>query len=219
VYEFQWWAVRKLGGQPPGGKAKRGADRGQDGEIFIETQDEFRRRHRVIISVKSGGTPGVKWVTELADAVNNPVHKAYMGILVTLEEPTRNLRTRAHEYGPVSGSADGKSDPYKIQMVSAADLLRLGLSCITLPGLNVTPPWRSELPIPEREEQRALPVDQKPQKDRRRIATLVSDNTGKVARRTRKGPVKTAETPEARPQQAVIPGSGDSFGLTLGRKK
>ena len=218
-YEFQWWAVRKLAGQPPGGKAKKGADRGQDGEIFIETQDEFRRRHRVIISVKSGGTPGVKWVTELADAVSNPVHQAHMGILVTLEEPTRNLRTRAHEYGPVSGSVDGKSDPYKIQIVSAAELLRLGPRCVSLPGLNVTPPWRPEMPIPEREEQKDLPVDRKPQKDRRRAAALISDNTGKAARRTRKGPVKVAETPEARPQQAVIPGSGDSFGLTIGRKK
>jgi site-specific DNA-methyltransferase (adenine-specific) len=216
-YEFQWWAVRKLGGQPPGGKPKKGADRGQDGEIFIETQDEFQRRHRVIISVKSGGKPGVRWVTELADAVNNPVHQAHMGILVTLAEPNRNLRDRAREYGPVPGTAGAESDPYKIQIVTAAELLRLGPKSVVLPGVNVTPFWKPRLPIPERVEQAELPVDTRPQKDRRRVAALVADNTGKAARRSRRGPVKVAEIAPVQAKQTVLPGSGGSFRLTPGR--
>ena len=218
-YKFQWWAVRKLGGQPPDGKMKKGSDRGKDGEIFIETTDEFQRRHRVIISVKSGEKQAVSMVNELSAAVNNPEHKAHMGVLVTLEEPKRNLRDRAREFRTVPGSADGKNDPDKIQVVSAADLLARGPACVTLPGRNVTPLWRPVLPIPERIDQVPLPVDQKPQKDRRRAAALVADNTRK-GRKPRTGPVKVApHTAAVEPKQTVMSGSGGSFRLTSGRKK
>lgn len=53
----------------------------------------------------------------LHSTVINPVHKAHMGILVTLEEPTKGIRERAREYGTVRHGGDGQ-DPYTIQIVA-----------------------------------------------------------------------------------------------------
>jgi DNA modification methylase len=215
-YEFQWWVVRKLGGQPPGGKMKKGSDRGQDGEIFVESTDEFQRRHRVIISVKSGEKQSVGWVNDLAATVNNPAHKAHMGILVTLDEPKRNLRDRAREYLTVPGSAHERRDYDKIQVVSADELLKVGPACLALPGRNVTPPWTPTLPVPERAEQVPLPVDRAPRRDRARRAAVVADNTGKVADRVRTVGPKRVPSPAA---QREIPGVGGTFRLVTPRGK
>ena len=35
AYDFQWWAVRQLGGQPPKGEKKKGGDGGVDGELTL----------------------------------------------------------------------------------------------------------------------------------------------------------------------------------------
>lgn len=136
-YEFQWWVNRKIGGRDVGGRKKKGADRNQDGEIFIEGYDGSGRK-RVIISAKQGA-PALKHVTELASAVLNPEHKAHMGILVELEAPSDNMRTRAREYGRVNRTLPDGEDPYKIQIISAADLFKPGHG-IVLPGRNVTQP-------------------------------------------------------------------------------
>lgn len=161
-YEFQWWAVRRLGGQQVGGKKKKGPDRGIDGEIQIEEYDDDRRRRRVIVSVKTGGSPSVAWVNELHSAVANPVHKAHMGILVTLEPPKSGMRERAREYGTVRASLADHLDPYKIQIVTAADLFTKGHG-VDLPGKNVTPKTQPQL-------QTTLPFDQGPVKNKARIA-------------------------------------------------
>jgi len=136
-YEFQWWAVRKIGGQPAGGKKKKGADRGIDGEIIVEDEEGNHRRLRVIISVKSSSTPQIAWVEQLQGVVMNPEHRAYMGVLVTVEA-TSGMKDRAREYRTVKSTIEGK-DPYKIQVVTVEDLFKHGCGII-LPGKNVTPP-------------------------------------------------------------------------------
>lgn len=52
-YQFQWWAVAKIGGQPYGEK-KKGADTGIDGYKYFT--DEVNKVKKAIISVKGGGT-------------------------------------------------------------------------------------------------------------------------------------------------------------------
>ena len=54
-YEFQWWAVAKIGGQPYGDK-KKGADTGIDGYLYFTdyTTDKDKVK-KAIISVKAGG--------------------------------------------------------------------------------------------------------------------------------------------------------------------
>lgn len=201
-YDFQWWAVRKLEGQPIGGEKKKGADRGRDGEIFIEAYDDGHRRRRVLISVKSGKKPAVKWVTDLADAVANKVHQAYMGILVTLEEPHAGMRARAREYERVPATRAGDADPYKIQIVTVADLFKKGHG-IQLPGLNVTAPTVAKL-------QMDLQLDQSQRRDPSRTVALVSDNTGRAAERVLSaGPAKTPTPP---------PPAGESSGRIAARR-
>lgn len=191
-YSFQYWAVRKLGGRDVGGKKKKGGDRGIDGEIFIEEFGDAQKRRRILISVKSGGTPQPAWVDQLNSAVVNPVHKAYAGILVVLEKPTKGMKERAREYGTIRSGVAGVHDPYKIQIVTAADLFQLGCG-VTLTGHNVT---QQESPL----LQTMLPFDQRPVKDRGRIMAVVSDTT-KAKKKGKPGIVGTA--PPA-PESAVV---------------
>jgi site-specific DNA-methyltransferase (adenine-specific) len=152
-YEFQWWVNRKIGGRDIGGRKKKGPDGNQDGEIFIESYDGTGERRRAIISAKQGEKPAKAWVTELASAVTNPEKKACMGILVCMEQPTDNMRTCAREYGRVKHTLPGAEDPYKIQVIAAADLFTANHG-ITLPGRNVTQPQEVKMQI-------ALPFGQK----------------------------------------------------------
>lgn len=157
-YEFQWWAVRKLGGQPVGGIMKKGGDRGIDGELFIEDHGEERRRRRILVSVKTGSAAQPAWVDQLHSAVTNPENRAHMGILVSLEV-TRGMKDRAREFRTIRATSVGQKDPYKIQIVTPEDLFTQGMG-IDLPGRNVTPtPAR---PIQKRSAvkgQLAIPFD------------------------------------------------------------
>lgn len=51
-YDFQWWAVRMIGGQPPKGEKKKGGDGGIDGEMTLQERGSAPRH--VVISVKGG---------------------------------------------------------------------------------------------------------------------------------------------------------------------
>jgi DNA modification methylase len=82
-YQFQWWALDRLGAQPVSGK-KKGADRGIDGVIpfFAGPKEDYRR---AIMSVKGGEHVNVAMVRDLIgvlDREGEPV-----GILLTLAPP------------------------------------------------------------------------------------------------------------------------------------
>jgi hypothetical protein len=51
-YQFQFWAVSMLGGQPRGGTERKGRDRGVDGELYFKIS--ARKNGKAIISVKGG---------------------------------------------------------------------------------------------------------------------------------------------------------------------
>jgi DNA methylase/Restriction endonuclease len=93
-YQFQWWAVSQIGGQPYGDK-KKGADSGIDG--FIYYMDEKDKIKKAIISVKSGKNIGVSMVRDLGHVIDR--EKADIGIFLTLEEPTRPMREEAAQKG------------------------------------------------------------------------------------------------------------------------
>jgi adenine specific DNA methylase Mod len=65
-YQFQWWALDKIGAQPVAGK-KKGKDQGIDGVIpYVDAApSEFKR---VIVSVKGGEQAGVGAVRDLIAA-------------------------------------------------------------------------------------------------------------------------------------------------------
>jgi site-specific DNA-methyltransferase (adenine-specific) len=116
-YQFQWWALDRVGAQPAGGERKKGMDRGIDGIIpFIEGSTD---RRRVIVSVKAGKlTPGfVRDLKGVLDREGEPI-----GVLITLNNPTREMKTEAAAAGLYHSDFWNK-DYSRIQMLTAEDLL------------------------------------------------------------------------------------------------
>jgi DNA modification methylase len=80
AYDFQWWAVRLLGGRPPKGEKKKGGDGGIDGELILIDRKGIQRRG--IVSVKGGHTLTPDFVKALSETVRQ--EKADFGVLVTM---------------------------------------------------------------------------------------------------------------------------------------
>jgi len=90
-FQFQWWALGKIGSRPL--VQKKGADHGIDGRIFFHDEvGTITKSKQIIISVKSGGV-SVKDVRDLAHVVQR--EKAEIGVLLTLEPATKPMITEA----------------------------------------------------------------------------------------------------------------------------
>jgi site-specific DNA-methyltransferase (adenine-specific) len=114
-YQFQWWALGLIGARPVGEK-KKGADKGIDGVIsFLD--DPTDKPKRAIVQVKSGHVH-VKDIRELKDVSS----KESMGIFITLEEPTGEMKKEAIAAGYYHSDIWNK-DYQKIQIITIDDLL------------------------------------------------------------------------------------------------
>ena len=89
-YQFEFWAMSLLEAFPREQK-KRGADQGVDGVVYF-IDGPRRTVNKAIVQVKSGrvSSPHIR---DLADTVER--EKAAMGLFITLEEPTRDMRREA----------------------------------------------------------------------------------------------------------------------------
>lgn len=123
-YQFQWWALSLVRARPLGGEAgsktgKKGSDRGIDGVInFID--DNSGKPKRVLVQVKSGHVKSGD-VRDLRGTVER--EGAQIGVFVTLEESTREMRTEATTAGFYASPGWGRNYP-KIQILTIAELLR-----------------------------------------------------------------------------------------------
>jgi site-specific DNA-methyltransferase (adenine-specific) len=93
-YQFQWWACSLVNAQPYQGK-KKGADSGIDGLIFF--LDEGKQAKKIVVSVKGGENVSVAAVRDLRSVVDR--EKAAIGLLVTLNPPTKPMETEAISAG------------------------------------------------------------------------------------------------------------------------
>lgn len=85
-YQFEWWALGLAEARPAQDK-KKGADRGVDGDIkFFD--DNSSKAKSIVLQVKSGSV-SVNMVRDLVGVVDR--EKAQIGVLITLEEPTRPM--------------------------------------------------------------------------------------------------------------------------------
>ena len=106
-FQFQFWAVAKLGGTSRGGQNRKGADQGVDGVLaFPEIEPEKSgaaavEYKQVIISVKGGGT-GPAHVRDLIGTVQN--EKAALGVLVTVRPPTKAMEQASASAGAYKGN-------------------------------------------------------------------------------------------------------------------
>jgi DNA modification methylase len=114
-YQFQWWALWRAGARPT--EQKKGADRGVDGRLFFH-DDESGASKQIIFSVKSGHNVSVSDVRELSDVVRR--EGAQIGVLLTLEEPTRPMYREAVTAG-FYRSAWGEHQ--RIQVITISELL------------------------------------------------------------------------------------------------
>ncbi|MBI4301681.1 MAG: site-specific DNA-methyltransferase, partial [Chloroflexi bacterium] len=117
-WQFQWWALTRLDAQPVAGK-KKGADRGIDGVIpfFAGPKEDYRR---AIVSVKGGEHVGVSMVRDLVGVLER--EKEPIGVILTLEPPTRDMVTEAAAAGFYHSDFWQRDYP-KIQILTVEGML------------------------------------------------------------------------------------------------
>ena len=93
-YQFQFWAVSLLEAQPRQ-KQRRGPDRGIDGLLYF-IDGPRRKPQKVVVQVK-GGRVSSPLIRDLRGVVER--EKAALGLFITLEEPTRDMRKEAASSG------------------------------------------------------------------------------------------------------------------------
>lgn len=111
---FQDWAIFRVGGVP---SPRKSGDHGVDGVIRFQTAGTGSPFERIVISVKGGGT-GPKDVRDLVGTV--AAQKAAMGVLITVQEPTKDMKAEAAKAGYYE-SAWGKHR--KIQIITTKQIL------------------------------------------------------------------------------------------------
>ena len=94
-YQFQYWAMSLLEALPRKQDERRGADRGIDGLLhFID--GPRRATKKAIVQVKSGRVSS-PLIRDLNGTVER--EKADLGLFITLEDPTRDMRAEAANAG------------------------------------------------------------------------------------------------------------------------
>ena len=119
-YQFQWWALNLVDAKPIGGAQKKGADRGIDGIItFTDQNNELKT---VVVSVKSGHVNS-GMVRDLKGTLER--EKAAIGLFITLEEPTKEMRLEANSSG-LYHSDLWHRDYSRLQILTIKELLEQG---------------------------------------------------------------------------------------------
>ena len=117
-YQFQYWAMSLLEALPREQGGRRGADRGIDGVVhFIDGPRQATKK--AIVQVKSGrvSSPHIR---DLKGTVER--EKADLGLFITLEEPTRDMRTEAASAGFYHSEIWQRDYP-RMQLRTIAELL------------------------------------------------------------------------------------------------
>ena len=116
-YQFQWWALGLVGARPA--EQRRGADKGIDGRFFFHDDAESRETRQIVLSVKSGKLQ-LAHVRDLRGVTER--EQAAIGVLITLQEPTQNMRTEAASAG-FYDSPWGTKHP-RLQVFTVEELLQ-----------------------------------------------------------------------------------------------
>jgi hypothetical protein len=113
-YQFQWWALGLVGARPA--EQKKGADKGIDGRLYFHDEPQGPTK-QVIFSVKAG-----KLKADDVRALGHVVTRenAQIGVLITMEQPTKQMRADAASTG-FYDSPVGKHP--RLQILTIAELL------------------------------------------------------------------------------------------------
>ena len=122
-HEFEKWALSLIAAQP-GNFGRKGADRGIDGRLY------FGKSAVGIVSVKAGRNVGVGMVRDLRGTVER--ERAALGVLLTLEPPTRPMQSEAAAAG--THEEAGFAAVPRLQIVTIEEALRLRDRAVRLPA-------------------------------------------------------------------------------------
>lgn len=114
-HEFQLFTLSMIEAQPYKG-GRKGADGGVDGYLYFKP--DGTRVEKAVVSVKGGGNVGVGMIRDLIATIDR--EKARVGIFLTLEDPTTNMRREAAAAGFYDSPLHGKFE--KIQILTLTDL-------------------------------------------------------------------------------------------------
>ncbi len=115
-YQFQWWALGLVGARPV--EQKKGADKGIDGRLYFHEEGEKGKQTRqAIFSVKAGHVTS-SHVRDLVGVLTR--ERAELGVLISFEEPTRDMRKEAASAGFYE-SPWGKHS--RVQLFTVGELL------------------------------------------------------------------------------------------------
>ncbi len=128
-YQFQWWASSLIDAKPYCDK-KKGADTGIDAIVYFH--DEKDKIGRAIVQVKSGKV-SVKDIRDLGHVIDR--EDAQIGIFITLEKPTREMKKEAAGKGYYESKTFNGKFP-RIQILTIEDLFS-GKKPSTPPSLSV----------------------------------------------------------------------------------
>lgn len=124
-YQFQYWAVSLIDAFPVGQSSKnpygkKGADKGIDGWLTFKEGNSIDLK-RIVVQVKGGHNVGAGEVRDLVGTVQNT--KSAMGILITLDEPTKPMKITAMDAGYYQSPTWGHQYP-QIQITTIPELLQ-----------------------------------------------------------------------------------------------
>lgn len=115
-YQFQFWALGLVGARPV--EEKKGADRGIDGRLYFHDEGPTGKTKQIIFSVKAGKT-NVAHVRDLRGVIERD--KAAMGVLITMQEPTKPMKTEALNAGFYDSGWGGRHPV--LQIITVTELL------------------------------------------------------------------------------------------------
>jgi DNA modification methylase len=117
-YQFEWWALSLVEARPAQDK-KKGADTGIDGYInFFD--DKSGKAKKIVVQVKSGHVNRGHIATLKGDMERE---KAVIGAFITLQEPTKPMKTEAVSAGFYEPERFPGKKFQRIQILTIKDLL------------------------------------------------------------------------------------------------
>ncbi len=120
-FQFEWWALGKVGAYPAQDK-KKGPDSGVDGIIkFFD--DNSGKPKKIVVQVKSGKV-GVKEIRDFIHVVQR--ENAVIGAFITLRDPTAPMTTEAVKEGFYFPEFFPQDKYPKIQILKIEDILKGG---------------------------------------------------------------------------------------------
>ena len=134
-YQFQWWALGLVGARPV--EQKKGADKGIDGRLYFhdEADSSKAKTKQIIISVKAGHV-SVAHIRDLRGVIER--ENAEIGVLISMEKPTKPMRTEAASAGFYKSPWQKKPYP-RLQILTIEELLNgKRIDCPPLGQVNVT---------------------------------------------------------------------------------